>query len=159
MMNRESRRIDETDWRLMDELQSNARASFSELADRVGISESDVAGRVQGLEDDGIITGYSANIDTRRAGYTLSALVSLSTNSGNADQIINEELANTPEVVSCWSITGTSDYLLEIQTPSLEFLEELLSELAKHGRLTTSIVLPSSAKKKIIHQPRLSLTD
>jgi Lrp/AsnC family leucine-responsive transcriptional regulator len=102
--------------------------------------------------------GYRAVVDPRKAGYSLSALVSLSSNSSD-EQIMNEELSLIPEVVSCWSITGTNDYLLEIQVPSLEFLEELLTELARHGRLTTSIVLPSSARKSVITPPRMSMTD
>ena len=49
--------------------------------------------------------------------------------------------------------------MLEIQVPSLEFLEELLSDLSRYGKLMTSIVLPSSAKHRIVHPPRVSMTD
>jgi hypothetical protein len=56
-------------------------------------------------------------------------------------------------------VTGASDFLLEAHAPSLEFLEELLNELAKYGRLTTSIVLPRYGKRRIISPPRESMTD
>jgi Lrp/AsnC family leucine-responsive transcriptional regulator len=158
MSEREFRNIDEVGWKILDELQKNGRISFKQLAEKVKLSPTAVIERVKRMEDEGVITGYRATVDPRKVGYTLSALISLSAHAGN-EQIINDALADIPEVVSCWSLTGTNDFLLEIQTPSLEFLEELLSELARHGKLITSIVLPSSAKKRFISPPRMSLTD
>ncbi|MDR3255632.1 MAG: Lrp/AsnC family transcriptional regulator [Synergistaceae bacterium] len=155
---KEVRNVDEIGWRILEELQKNGRISFKQLAEKVKLSPTAVIERVKRMEEEGIITGYSAAIDPRKVGYSLSALISLSANSGN-EQIVNDALASIPEVASCWSLTGTNDYLLEIQVPSLEFLEELLSELARHGRLTTSIVLPSSAKNRLIKSPRISMTD
>ncbi|MDR3320865.1 MAG: Lrp/AsnC family transcriptional regulator [Synergistaceae bacterium] len=158
MSDKEVRNIDDIGWRILEELQKNGRISFKQLAEKVKLSPTAVIERVKRMEEEGIITGYSATIDPRRVGYTLSALISLSANPGN-EQIVNDALAKIPEVVSCWSLTGTNDFLLEIQVPSLEFLEDLLSELARHGRLTTSIVLPSSAKNRLINAPRVSMTD
>jgi Lrp/AsnC family leucine-responsive transcriptional regulator len=158
MSEREFHNIDEVGWKILDELQKNGRISFKQLAEKVKLSPTAVIERVKRMEDEGVITGYRATVDPRKVGYTLSALISLSAHAGN-EQIINDALADIPEVVSCWSLTGTNDFLLEIQVPSLEFLEELLSELARHGKLTTSIVLPSSAKKRFISSPRMSLTD
>lgn len=156
---RQARSLDDIDWKILDELQKDARISVEKLARDAGVPPAEAESRIRRMEEDGVISGYGATVNPRRAGYPLSALVGLSTKEGNPDQIINDELATTPEVLSCWSVTGTSDYLLEVQAPSLEFLEELLSDLARHGRLTTSIVLPSSAKKRHIQKPRLSMTD
>ena len=158
MQEKDVRNVDEIGWKILSELQRNGRISFKQLAEKVNLSPTAVIERVKRMEEEGIITGYRAEIDPRKVGYTLSALISLSTN-GGTDQIVNETLSKIPEVVSCWSITGTNDYLLEIQVPSLEFLEELLTELSHSGRLNTSIVLPSSANERVIKQPRLSMTD
>lgn len=151
--------VDEAGWRILDELQKNARISFKQLAEKVNLSPTAVIERVKRMEEEGIITGYRAMIDPRKVGYHLSALLSLSTNYGNPEQIVNDALAEIPEVIACWSITGTNDFLMEIQVPSLEFLEELLTSLAKHGRLTTSIVLPKSVQKRLIRPPRASLEE
>jgi Lrp/AsnC family leucine-responsive transcriptional regulator len=158
MSERESHSVDEIGWKILDELQKNGRASFKQLAEIVGLSPTAVIERVKRMEDEGIITGYSAVINPRRVGYSLSAIISLSANPGS-EQIINESLSRIPEVLSCWSLTGTNDFMLEIQVPSLEFLEELLSELSRYGKLMTSIVLPSSEKRRIISPPRVSMTD
>lgn len=151
------RPIDETGWRILEELQQNARIPFKQLAEKVNLSPTAVIERVKRMEEDGVITGYSATINPRKAGYSLWALLSMSINRGNPDPIVNETLANIPEVIACWSITGTEDVILEVHVPSLEFLEDLLTELAKMGRITTHIVLPRSTKKRMIYPPRESV--
>ena len=158
MSEKEAYGVDAIGWMILDELQKNGRVSFKHLAEKVKLSPTAVIERVKRMEDEGIITGYGAIINPRKVGYNLSAIISLSANPGS-EQIINESLAAIPEVLSCWSLTGTNDFMMEIQVPSLEFLEELLSELARHGKLTTSIVLPSSEKRRAINRPRMSLTD
>ena len=158
MRGREARVPDEVGWMILSELQRNARTSFREIAERVKLSPTAVIERVRHMEDEGIITGYTAVVDARKVGYHLSALISMSTDYGNPDKIVHDALAEIPEVISCWSVTGTNDFLLEIQVPTLEFLEELLSELSRHGKLTTSIVLPSSISKRHIRAPRERLS-
>jgi Lrp/AsnC family leucine-responsive transcriptional regulator len=155
----ENKLPDATDWRILEELQRDARAHFGELAVKLGIEEAELESRVKRMEEGGIITGYRADVDPRKAGYGISAMISVSTEGKAQDQIINDALADNPEVTACWSVTGASDFLLEAYAPSLEFLEELLNELAKYGRLTTSIVLPRYVKRKIILPPRESMTD
>ena len=150
---------DATDWRILEELQRDARTSFGELAAKLGAGEAEIESRVKRMEDDGIITAYRADVDPRKAGYGISAIISVSTEGKAQDQIINDALADNPEVTACWSVTGASDFLLEAHAPSLEFLEELLNELAKYGRLTTSIVLPRYGKRRKILPPRESMTD
>ena len=153
------RKMDETDWRILDILQDDARTPMNELAAAAGLSEREAAGRVKSLEEDGVITGYRAEVNPRKAGYALSAIISVSTDGTSQDQIINDALAENPEVTACWSVTGASDFMLEAHAPSLEFLEELLNDLARHGRLTTSIVLPRYGTRRKIRPPRESMTD
>lgn len=154
MLDKDTRSIDETGWKILMELQENARISFKKLAEKVNLSPTAVIERVKKMEEDGVITGYSAVINPRKAGFALWALLSMSINRGNPDPIINETLKNIPEVTSCWSITGSIDVVLEVHVPSLEFLEDLLAELAKMGRVTTHIVLPRSTKKRMVCPPR-----
>lgn len=157
-MNRSAKpELDEINWKILKELQINAKISFKQLAKKVNLSATAVIERVKHMEEEGIITGYTAVVDPRKVGYNLSALISMQTNYGNPDDIVHKAISNVPEVISCWSITGTSDFLLEIQVSSLEFLEDLLTELSRHGKLTTSIVLPSSVTKRALEPPRDSM--
>lgn len=155
----EKTELDEINWKILKELQVNAKISFKQLAKKVNLSPTAVIERVKHMEEGGVITGYAATVNPRKVGYHLSALISMQTNYGNPDDIVHQFLASVPEVISCWSITGTSDFLLEIQVPSLEFLEDLLTALSKHGKLTTSIVLPSSVTKRELGPPRDSMTE
>lgn len=146
--------LDEINWKILEELQINAKISFKQLAAKVNLSPTAVIERVRHMEEDGVIAGYTAVVNPRKVGYHLSALISMQTSYGNPDNIVHSVISNIPEVLSCWSITGTSDFLLEIQVPSLEFLEDLLTELSRHGKLTTCIVLPSSVTKRSLGPPR-----
>jgi Lrp/AsnC family leucine-responsive transcriptional regulator len=155
----ENKLPDATDWKILEELQRDARTHAGELAVKLGVAESEIESRVKRMEADGVIMGYRADVDARKAGYAISAMISVSAEGNAHDQIINDALAGNPEITACWSVTGASDFLLEAHAPSLEFLEELLNELAKYGRLTTSIALPRYGKRRIISPPRESMTD
>ena len=63
--------LDDTNLRLLGELQRDARLSIAELGRRVGLSSPAVAERVKRLELEGVIAGYHAEIDPRRLGYSL----------------------------------------------------------------------------------------
>ncbi len=152
--NRESMEIDETGWKILEELQKNARIPFKQLADKVNLSPTATIERVKRMEEEGIILDYRATVDPAKVGYYFSAILSFQTNYGNPDPVIDEIIKDIPEIVSSWSITGSNDFLLEVQIPSLVFLQELLVMLSRHGKITTSIVLPNSTKKRVIKAPR-----
>jgi Lrp/AsnC family transcriptional regulator, leucine-responsive regulatory protein len=152
--NRESMEIDETGWKILEELQKNARIPFKQLADKVNLSPTATIERVKRMEEERIILDYRATVDPEKVGYYFSAILSFQTNYGNPDPVIDEIIKDIPEIVSSWSITGSNDFLLEVQIPSLVFLQELLVMLSRHGKITTSIVLPNSTKKRVIKAPR-----
>src|SRR5712691_1441137 len=94
------RLLDETGWRILQALQENARLSFSELGQRVGLSSPAVAERLRRLEDAGIIKGYRAEIDTKKVGYTITAIFRLQVQ----EEKVPRFTANgrkTPEVFEC----------------------------------------------------------
>ena len=67
--------LDDTNLRLVAELQEDARLSLAELGRRVGLSSPAVADRLARLEEDGVIRGYHADIDPRAVGYALSVVI------------------------------------------------------------------------------------
>jgi Lrp/AsnC family leucine-responsive transcriptional regulator len=157
---RDEYQIDETGWRILEELQLNSRIPFRQLGEKVNLSSSAVIERVKRMEDEGIIEGYGIRINPRKAGYIMSAILSISTNHERASVVIAEAIADVPEAVSSWSVTGALDHILEVRLPSLEFLEKLLSRLSKIGHVTTHIVLPSFSQKsglRILKSPRENL--
>ena len=146
--------IDDIGWKIIEELQKNARISFKQLAENVNLSTTATVERVRNMEDAGIIEGYGARINPRRVGYSLSAILNFTMNYGNPTSVIEKIVAETPEIVSCWLITGTSDVIMEVNLPSLEFLSFILASLTRHGKVTTNIVLPGRFKKLDVKRPR-----
>ena len=61
--------VDEKDLRIIEILQKDARTTYTEIAKRLRVSESTIRKRVKQLEDDGIIKGYTINVDPTKLGY------------------------------------------------------------------------------------------
>ena len=70
--------IDEIDWKILVELQKDARTSYAELSRRIGLTTPAIIERIRKLEDAKIITGYRAEIDTAKVGLPITAFVRMS---------------------------------------------------------------------------------
>lgn len=125
--------MDDIDRKILRVLQSDARVSHQDLAERVGLSPSPCARRIKRLESDGYISGYSARIDETKLGFGFSVFVSV-----RLDQQVDSRLQDfersvrdMSEVVDCWLMTGSFDYLLRVAVTDLNEFESFLT-----GRLT-----------------------
>ena len=125
--------IDATDRRIIAELQRDARLSHQDLSERVGLSPTPCARRVRILEQKGYITGYTALIDEARMGFGFTVFVSVQLDRQVDDRLVSFEkaVAQFPEVVDCWLMTGNRDYLLRVAVSGLAEFERFLT-----GRLT-----------------------
>jgi Lrp/AsnC family transcriptional regulator, leucine-responsive regulatory protein len=131
--------IDDTNRRLLAELQDDARLSLAELGRRVGLSPPAVAERVQRLEEQGVILGYRAEIDPRALGLTLSAVTRVRPAPGQLANVA--ELAQeTPEVVDCRRVTGDDCYVMTAHVRDVQHLEEVIDRFVALGQTTTSVV-------------------
>jgi len=134
--------IDQTDRRLLIELQEDARLSLAELGRRVGLSAPAVADRVRRLTDEGIIRGFRTDVDPRALGYALSAIVRVRPAPRQLQKVA--ELARaTPEVVECHRITGEDCFFLKAHVRDVEHLEEVIDRFTVFGQTTTSIMQTS----------------
>src|SRR3712207_9427206 len=97
--------FDDTSLRLLSELQEDARTSLAELGRRVGLSAPAVAERIRRLEQDGVITGYRAEVDPRALGYPLRVQVCVPP-APRPLRDVAELARQTPEVVECHRCTG-----------------------------------------------------
>lgn len=132
-------RLDETDRRIIGELVEDGRVSLAELGRRVSLSPPAVAERVKRLEQDGVITGYRAEVDLGKLGYQLTAIVRIRPSPGQLPKI--PELAEQiPEIGECHRITGEDCFYLEVHLHSIDELSGLLDRFLVYGQTTTSIV-------------------
>ncbi|MCF7936182.1 MAG: Lrp/AsnC family transcriptional regulator [Synergistales bacterium] len=139
--------MDETDRKILEELQRDGRVSFRELGRRIGLSGSAVIERVRRMEAEEVIVGYAALVDERKVGFPVKALTYMFTNFNNPDPHISDKIVAIPEVLRQWSITGDSDYCIEVVARSVENLEHVLAQLARLGKLSTSVALSWKEKR------------
>lgn len=141
--------IDEIDWKILKELQANARITFAELGRRVGLTTPAVIERMRKLEDAQIITGYRAEIDTAKVGLPITAFIRMSISGVDYSHII-EVAEQSKEVLECHRGTGGDSFILKVAVADVEHLQSLIDRLTPYGITTTSIVLSSPVKRRII---------
>jgi len=144
------RLLDETGWHILEALQENARLSFSELGQRVGLSSPAVAERVRRMEDAGIITGYRAEVNTAKIGYPITAIIRVSNSPGERCTRLSASTQEIPEVLECYRVTGSDSLVMKVMASTVEHLESLIDRISEHGQLTTSIVLSTVLDRKVI---------
>jgi Lrp/AsnC family leucine-responsive transcriptional regulator len=134
--------VDETDRRIVAEVQAEGRVTMAELGRRVGLSAPAVTERLQRLEQRGVIRGYHADVDPRALGLSLGAVIRIRPAPGQLQNVAEAAVA-TPEVVECTRITGEDCYILRANVRDVEHLEEVIDRFAILGQTTTSIVQSS----------------
>lgn len=119
---------DDTDWRILGELQTDGRMTNVELARRVGISAPPCLRRVRALEDAEIIRGYHADLDGAKLGFQLTAFAMVGLHSqAEADLVAFEKrVAGWPLVRECFMLSGEIDFILKCQAPDLEAFQAFI---------------------------------
>ncbi|MEP7149101.1 MAG: Lrp/AsnC family transcriptional regulator [Acidobacteriota bacterium] len=141
--------LDEIDRKILKELQLDARISYAELGRRVGLTTPAVIERVRKLEDAGVITGYRAEIDTAKVGLPITAFVRMSITGVDYSHII-EVAEQSNEVLECHRGTGGDSFIMKIAVSSVEHLQEVIDRLVAYGITTTTIILSSPVKRRVI---------
>jgi len=103
--------IDDTDLEILEELQNDGRASFSDIAEKLGIATSTVTGRFQKLNEKGVITGFRPEIDYEKLGFELTAMIDIK---AEAEKIVEtaEQLESKTRVISLFEVTGDTDIII-----------------------------------------------
>ncbi len=122
--------IDDFDKKILAALQVNCQLTNNELAETVNLSPSQCSRRRSRLEDDGVITGYTARLDRERIGLGLLNLVFVSLATHNRDNSAEfaKLVAGLPEVLEAHALTGEMDYVLKIVTEDLRGLSNLVND-------------------------------
>ena len=136
--------MDEINLKILGELRYNGRISMTALADKVGVSRANVYTRVEQLMSDGVITGFSAQIDQAKAGLGICALVFLSVHPQTWASF-RDRIADMTEIESCRITTGEHDAMLLIRGHEVgaihDFIVGVLSVLPEVKSLETVLVL------------------
>jgi Lrp/AsnC family transcriptional regulator, leucine-responsive regulatory protein len=144
--------MDQTDWRIIAELQRDGRLSYNQLGKLVNMSSPAVAERVRRLEEAGVIAGYQARIDPARAGLPLTAFVQLRCSLTRC-LLKTTEADEFPEVVEVHKLSGNWCTMLKVRVASLPHLEGLFERLGQHGEMNTHVVLSTQYEGRPVEAP------
>lgn len=150
------RPLDDTDWLLLKQLQTDGRLSYHELGRRVGLSAPAVAERVRRLEDAGVIAGYQARVDPARAGLPVTAFLQLRCRLDRC-LLTTSEADDYPEVVEIHKLSGDYCTILKVRAASIEHLEGVIDRIGQHGELRTSVVLSTQYADRPVDKPQAEL--
>jgi Lrp/AsnC family leucine-responsive transcriptional regulator len=129
--------LEPLDQAIAKELAADGRCSFTDLAERVGLSVSAVHQRVRRLEQRGVIRGYNARLDCAQIGLPLTALISLTPNDPGAPDDYPQRLDHITEIESCYSVAGDESYILLVRVASPLALEDLLRRIREAAKVST----------------------
>lgn len=149
--------LDPLGWKLLKELQADARISFAQLGRRVGLSTPAVAERVRRMEDEGIIRAYRAEIDPASVGLPITAFIRMSI-VGNVLARLTECVHEMPEIIECSRGTGEDSFILKVNAVSVEHLKDVIDRLTPFGTTSTSLVLESLIEKNLLSPKNLDWT-
>ena len=142
-----AKKLDEKDIEILSCLKKNSRLSASAISQKVGLSVSTVTDRIKKLETSGVIKQYTLVLDPGTVGLDVSAYIEINMNDKNyisARSGIRKFVESHPEIVECHTVTGSSAFILEVNTHSMADLERILGELQtceSEVQTKTSIVL------------------
>ncbi|WP_327010821.1 Lrp/AsnC family transcriptional regulator [Dactylosporangium sp. NBC_01737] len=129
--------MEETDRAIVAALAVDGRLSYTDLAERVGLSVSAVHQRVRRLEQRGVIKGYAARLDHDAIGLPLTAFVAIRPIDPSQPDDAPDRLAKLPQIESCYSVAGDDFYLLLVRVESPLALERLLQEIRTAANVIT----------------------
>ena len=139
--------LDDTDKKIIELLQQNGRTPLKKIADEVFLSPPTVSARIDRLEKDGVITGYSAHVNPEAFDYHIKAFINL-----EVEPVQKKEfypyIEAIPNVVECNCVTGDYSMLIEVFFHTTTDLDLFIGQLQRFGRTKTQIVFSTSVEHR-----------
>jgi len=141
--------LDPLDVAILTALQGDGRASMAEIGERIGLSASAVTRRLEKLESDRVILGYTAMLNHKAMGLKMTAFVTVTLVKQTEDIIdtFEKAIVTLPEVAEVHLMAGSADYLLRVISPDLEayesFLKRRLTRLRGVAHVQTAFSMSS----------------
>lgn len=130
--------MDAIDLKLITLLQKNARTPLKQLAEQVFLSSPATASRIERLEKEGIIKGYSAIIDMKKSGFPIISFINLDLSPSEKPTFYPFICAH-PNVLECYCVTGHHSIIMKTAFDTTEALDEFIGELQSFGATETKI--------------------
>lgn len=147
--------MDDVDLRILRQIQANPELPLSELAPSVGLSQTPCWRRLKGLEKSGVIKGRTILLDPASLGLTVNVFAHIKLTSHHEETLeaLERAVEEHPEIIECFSMSGNSDYMLRILSPSIEAYEQYLKRKLSH--LPAVVSINSSFALKCVKDTRI----
>ena len=144
--------LDRTDHEILALLKADARRTLADIAGHVTLSVAAVKRRIDRLQRDGVITGFTIDIDYAKLGWGIQAFTELRfLGTANVDDI-QQTVTRLPETQAVFTIAGDPDALVWMRARDLRHLQSAIDEIRRSRRVTSSktlIVLDSWAREPL----------
>jgi Lrp/AsnC family leucine-responsive transcriptional regulator len=147
----ESVELDESDRRLIEALDRNARTSTADLARLIGLSPQSTSDRIKRLEDLGVIAGFTVRLDPTALGLGIGAYIRIRPAMGEL-QRVTKLVTDIREIVECDRVTGEDCFVAKVFVPRVDDLERVIDRLVPFAQTNTSIIQSSPVRRR---QPAL----
>jgi len=144
--------IDEIDQQIVALLRENARRSFQDIGSHVSLSAPAVKRRVDRLEADGVIRGYTATIEPTAFGWHSHAFVELYCEGRMAGAEVSAAVSKHPEVEGAYTVAGAPSAILHLRATDTQHLEEALERIRETPgvlRTETQVVLSTLFERPV----------
>ncbi|MBT5185724.1 MAG: Lrp/AsnC family transcriptional regulator [Kordiimonadaceae bacterium] len=151
-----SLKLDKIDHAIIHALQNDGRISNSDLADKVGLSQSACLRRVKGLEKEGVIEGYVAIMNQTAAGMPDNVFVQVTVEKQTKELLaeFERQVIDCPQIMECYLMSGDADYMLRVIVSDASDYEKLhmdvLTALPGVSQIKSNFSLRTVTKKNDI---------
>jgi Lrp/AsnC family transcriptional regulator, leucine-responsive regulatory protein len=149
--------LDHIDYRILDLLQVDAKYTIKEIAAELGMTPTPVYERIRRMEEEGYIKRYVALVNKDKLDFHVVVFCQVSLKEHHR-QVLNtfeQQVRSFPEIVECYHIAGTFDYLLKVIVRSMaeyqEFVVNRLASLEDLGQVQSSFVLSEVKHSTSLH--------
>lgn len=152
-------KLDLTDRKILELLQSNSNITNAQLAQEIGLSPAPTLERVKKLETAGVIKSYHAVVDMASVGVGVSTFVMVSLKGHNKENISKfiAAIKSIDEVVECHHVTGQADFILKVVAPDIPAYQNLMLEKVSNievvDNMQTTVILSTFKDSKVIPLP------
>lgn len=152
-------KLDATDRKILEILQSNAKITNANLATKIGLSPAPTLERVKKLENSGVIKSYHAMLDTDTVGLGVSTFVMVSLKGHNKDNIEKfiQSIEEIEEIIECHHITGSGDFILKIISSDISSYQRLMLEKVSNidvvDNMQSMVILSTFKNSKVMPIP------
>lgn len=139
--------MDDIDKKIITLLQDNARIPLKALAEHVFLSSPAVSARIERLEKENIISGYTTRINQAKLGYHITAFINIEIIPAQKPEFY-PFVQSCPNVLECNCVTGDFSMLIKVAFPDTVELDSFIGRIQKFGRTSTQIVFSTPVEPR-----------